>query len=664
MARGKSKPKLNLTQKIIADHLIEGEMRAGEAITLHIDQTMTQDSNGTLTYQQLEALGIEHVMTQTSVSYVDHNLLQISYESADDHLYLQTIAARLGVHFSRPGNGICHKVHLERFAAPGKTLLGTDSHCTTAGALGMLAIGAGALDVALVMAGKPFRMEMPEVIKVILKGKPGPWIGAKDIALELLRLLTVRGGAGKSLEYAGDGLKHIAVSERGIIANMVAETGATASIFPSDTMTRSYLKRQRRTAEYLALAADKDAEYDGEMEIDLSDIKPLVALPPSPDNVTEVAEVAGTPISQVCIGGSTNSTYRNLMAVAQVLKGKVVHPNVSLVIIPGSRQVMLNLSQNGALHDMMKAGARILEPGYGPSAGIGQAAPTGGVSLRTFNRNYPGSSGNRESEVYLCGPATAVFSALEGKIVCPLSTGKRPPNVTIPSQFEVDESQIIPPPEKPSRVEIHRGPNIKSVPLKDSLPQDLSGVALIRLGDNVTTEDILPTSPAAMALRSNVPRLSEFIFRYLDPTFVRRAKSAGGGFIIAGENYGQGSAREHAALCPMYLGVRAVFAKSFARIHRQNLINCGILPLVLKDSKSYEDIQLADEIEIPFARIFLSDGKPMVVKNKRSHKNYNVEHNLSPHQIEIILAGGLLNLTRSAMGLETPNSKSKGRRNK
>ena len=663
MAKRQSKNRQNMIQKIIQDHLVDGDLAPGGAITINIDQTMTQDSNGTLTYQQLEALGIQRVQTRTSVAYVDHNLIQLSFESADDHRYLQSITSKLGVHFSRPGNGICHKIHVERFAQPGETLVGTDSHCTSAGALGMLAMGAGALDVALTMAGRPYSMEMPAVVNVILKNKPGAWVGAKDISLELLRRFSLSGGTGKALEFSGDGLKHIPVSERAIIANMVAETGVTAALFPSDPMTRNYLKRQKRLSAYRALAPDKGAPYDQEVELDLRDLVPLVAVPHSPDNAVPASTLTDVKVTQVCIGGTTNSTIRNLNQVASLLKGQQVHPNVSLVIIPGSRQVLLNLIKTGALYDIMRAGARVLEPGYGPSAGIGQAPETNGVSLRTFNRNFAGAAGTRDSEVYLCGPAVAALSAIEGRIVCPVALNKKPPVVSVPTAFEVDDSQILVPAEKPEKVEVYRGPNIKAVPLKEGLSQDLNGVVLLRLGDSTTTEDILPTSPAAMALRSNIPRLSEFIFRNTDATFVRRAKSAGGGFIIAGENYGIGSAREHAALCPMYLGVRAVLAKSFARIHRQNLINCGILPLVFKDDRSYDDILLSDEIEIPFCRIFLTDGKPLVVKNKRSHKNYPVEHNLSDHQIDILLAGGLLNLTREELGLETPDSKSKGRKN-
>jgi len=654
----------NLTRRLIAEHLVDGDPSPGKEIALRIDQTMTQDSNGTLAFLQLEALGIKKVQTRISVSYVDHNLLQLSFESADDHRYLQTIASKLGAHFSRPGNGIGHRVHLERFGVPGETLLGTDVHCTTAGALGMLAMGAGAMDVALAMAGQPYRMEMPRVVNVVLKGKPGPWVGAKDISLELLRRLTVKGGVGKAFEFSGDGLKSLPLSERAIIANMCAELGATAAVFPADEMAKSYLKRQRRLNAYKPLGPDKGATYDEELVIDLKDLQPLVAKPPSPDSVVGVSEVAGTAVTQICIGGSTNSTLRNLMTVAALLKGQTVHPSVNLTITPGSRQVVLNMIKNGTLYDLMKAGARILEPGYGPSAGIGQAPETGGVSLRTFNRNYPGTAGTRDCQVYLCGPVVAALSALTGKIEDPAERKGRAPTITMPAQFETDDSLIVPPTDKPERVDVHRGPNIKPVPMKKALSQDLIGSVLIRVGDNITTDDILPTSPAALALRSNIPRLSEFCFRNVDPTFVNRAKSVGGGFIIAGENYGQGSAREHAALVPMFLGIKAVLAKSFARIHRQNLINCGILPLLFADPTSYDDIQLGDVIEIPFARIFLADDKPLVVKNTRSHKNYAIQHLLTPKQIEIVLAGGLLNLTREGLGLETPESKSKGRRNK
>lgn len=664
MAKRSAKEKLSLTRKIIANHLVEGAMNPGEEIALKVDQTITQDTTGTLTYLQLEALGVERAQTAKSVSYCDTNLLQLSFESADDHRFLQTIASKMGVHFSRPGNGICHKVHLERFAVPGELLLGTDSHVTAMGGAGMLSIGAGGLDVALAMAGDPFRMEMPKVVKVELTGRPASWIGSKDIALELLRRMTVRGGLGRVLEFTGEGLKYLSVSERGVIANMCAELGATAAIFPSDTMTRQYLKRQRRSGAYKATAADKGAEYDEEISVNLRQLKPLVACPGSPDNVVLASELSDVAVNQVCIGGSTNSTYRNLMTVAQILRGGTVSPDVSLTVTPGSRQVLLNITSNGALHEMIKSGARIMEASYGPSSGIGQAPESGAVSLRTFNRNYPGISATKDSEVYLCGPAVAAFSALEGRIVDPTSTGKRAPSIRMPDTFEVDDSQVLEPAAKPERVTVVRGPNIRPVPMKSALPQDLNGAVLLRLGDNITTDDILPTSPRALALRSNIAKLADYTFYHTDPTFVRRTKSVGGGFIVAGENYGQGAAREHAALTPMYLGVKAVIARSFARIHRQNLINCGILPLVFQDEATYNDVSQGDAIEIPFARIFLDDEKPLVVKNVTTHKNYSVEHHLTRRQIDTILAGGLLNMTRKAHGLETPESKTKGRRNR
>jgi aconitate hydratase len=637
----------NLAQKIISAHLVEGNMVPGEEIAIRIDQTLTQDATGTMAYLEFEAMGIPQVKTELSVSYVDHNTLQTGFENADDHRFLQSAAAKFGVYFSRPGNGICHQVHLERFGVPGKTLLGSDSHTPTAGGLGMLAIGAGGLDVAMAMAGRPFYLAMPRVVNIRLHGSLSPWVSAKDIILEVLRRLTVKGGVGKVMEYGGDGVKNLSVPERATIANMGAELGATSSIFPSDDVTKRFLEAQGRGGDYVHLTADADAEYDEIIDIDLERLEPLIALPHSPDNVVRVSDVAGLKVDQVFIGSCTNSSYADLVRVSKILKGKTVAPNVSLVIAPGSKQVLYMLAKNGFLADLVAAGARILECACGPCVGVGQAPPSAGVSLRTSNRNFEGRSGTKDAKVYLTSCETAAASAIAGVITDPRTLGEVIV-VEMPEKFDADDRMIIPPPEDGSRVEIIRGPNIKPLPGMSPLPDVIRGRVLLKVGDNITTDHIMPAGAKILPLRSNIPAISEHCFEAVDPTFPQRAKKAGGGFIVGGSNYGQGSSREHAALAPMYLGIKAVIAKSFARIHRQNLINFGILPLVFADEKDYDDIKgpgdgEGDELVIENAREGLLYDY-LEVKNLATGKVYKVKHNLSDRQREIILAGGLLNL--------------------
>jgi len=635
-----------LTEKIIAAHLADGRMAPGEEIALRIDQTLTQDATGTMAYLQFEAIGAPRVRTRRSVSYVDHNLLQTGFENADDHRYLQSVAARYGIYFSRPGNGICHQVQLERFSVPGETLLGADSHTPTSGALATLAIGAGGLDVAAAMAGAPFYLTMPRVVRVRLSGRLPAWVSAKDVIIELQRRLTVRGGVGKVLEYDGPGVATLTVPERATIANMGAELGATSSLFPSDEESLAFLRAQGREADWQPLAADPSAAYDEEVELDLSALEPLVSLPSSPDNVRPVREVAGTPVAQVCIGSCTNSSYADLMAVAAILKGQTVHPHVSLTISPGSRQVYEMIARNGALADLIAAGARILEAGCGPCIGMGQAPATGVNSLRTFNRNFPGRSGTQGDQVYLASPAVCAASALRGAITDPRTLGA-PPAIVAPERFATDDAMIIAPCDTPQAVEVVRGPNIRPLPLRGPLEEELRGRLLLKLGDNITTDHIMPAGARVLPLRSNIPALAEHAFRPIDPSFPQRAREARGGFIVAGENYGQGSSREHAALVPMYLGLKAVIARSFARIHAANLVNFGILPLILEG-----DIDglfaVGDEWRIPGVRQALRSGLPLTVQNLTRGTSFQVRHTLSPRQVEVVLAGGLLNHLRKA----------------
>jgi len=629
----------NLTHKLIASHLVSGEMTPGAEIAMRIDQTLTQDVTGTMAFLQFEALGVPRVRTKLSVSYVDHNLLQTGFESADDHRYLQSAAAKYGVYFSRPGNGICHQVHLERFGVPGQTLLGSDSHTPTCGGLGMLAIGAGGLDVAAAMAGLPFYLAMPKVTLVRLTGALPDWVSAKDIILELLRRLTVKGGVGRVMEYGGDGISNLSVPERATITNMGAELGATSSVFPSDEQTRAFLRAQQREEAWSPLAADAIAPYDAEVELDLRQLVPLVAKPHSPDHVVPVSELRGTRLDQVAIGSCTNSSYQDLMTVAGILAGKRVHPRVSLLISPGSRQVLEMLAANGALATMIAAGARLLEASCGPCIGMGQAPPSGGVTLRSFNRNFAGRTGTADAQAYLASAEVCAASAIAGEITDSRSLGARP-RVPMPERFMVDDSMILPPADHPEQVEVVRGPNIAPVPVRGPLEDTIRGQVLLVAGDNVTTDDIMPAGAQILPLRSNIPAISKYVFSRLDPDFVGRARQAGGGFVVGGINYGQGSSREHAALAPMALGVKAVFARSFARIHHANLVNVGILPLMLFEHAA---VAQGDELEIADVRRGIEGGTPLVVTNLTRGGTLDVTYELTPRQARILLAGGLLN---------------------
>jgi len=637
----------NLTEKIIKEHLIEGEMDPGKEVSIAIDQTLTQDATGTMAYLQFEALGLPKVKTKLSVSYVDHNMLQTGFENADDHRYLQSVAAKYGVHFSRPGNGICHQVHLERFAAPGATLLGSDSHTPNAGAMGMLAIGAGGLDVALAMSGRPFYMEMPKVVGVKLVGELAPWTSAKDAILELLLRLSVRGGTGKVIEYYGDGVGSLSIPERATITNMGAELGATCSVFPSDEKTKEFLTLQKRSEQWKPLEADQGASYDEEVEIDLSSLEPMIAKPTSPDNVVPVSEIEGMEIQQVLVGSCNNSSYKDLMTVASMLKGKKIHPNVAFGISPGSRQVLDNIAENGALATIVKAGTRILECGCGGCIGMGQAPPTGAVSLRTYNRNFPGRSGTKGDTVYLCSPEVAVASAISGVISDPRNLAD-PPRIDPPERLSIDDSMILPPSKNPEEITVARGPNIKPLPTRGQMDEEITGKVLIKTGDNVSTDEIMPAGAKILPLRSNIPAISEYVFSRVDSDFVKRAKENKGGIIVGGVNYGQGSSREHAALAPMYLGVKAVLAKSFARIHRSNLINFGILPLEFADEAGYGSISPDDALEIKDVINSLKTGTITVV-NIANNEEIKTKCEVKPRELDILLAGGALNLAKASM---------------
>ncbi len=623
----------NLTYKILKAHCVEGRAAPGQSFGVAIDQTLTQDATGTVAYLQFEAMGVERIRTELAVSYVDHNTLQTGFENADDHRYLQSVAARYGIVFSRAGNGICHQVHLERFGVPGKTLLGSDSHTPTAGGLGMIAIGAGGQDVACAMAGMPFHLSGPRVVRVNLTGELPPWVTAKDVILELLRRLGVKGGVGKLFEYAGPGVRTLSVPERATIANMGAELGATTSIFPSDEETLGWLQAQRREEGFCALEADPDAHYDESIELDLSALEPLIALPHSPDNVVPVREVEGRRVDQVCIGSCTNSSLRDLSTVGALLEGRQVHPDVSLTISPGSQQVLGMIARRGVLAAMIDAGARVLESACGPCIGMGQAPATGAVTLRTFNRNFEGRTGTQSALCHLCSPETAVASALSGKITDPRTLGE-PPKVEEPALYPVSDSLIVYPPEDGSHVEVVRGPNIRPIPRRGPLPESVEGSVLIKVGDNVTTDHIMPAGSTVLPLRSNIPAISEHVFEHVDPEFPARARERGGGFIVGGENYGQGSSREHAALAPMHLGLKAVIARSFARIHRANLINFGILPLTFADPSDYDGIGQGDRLKMADVHDGLHAGC------------FTVRSELSERERDILLAGGRLNLIR------------------
>jgi aconitate hydratase len=620
-------------------------MKPGEEIAISIDQTLTQDATGTMAYLEFEAMGIPKVKTKLSVSYVDHNTLQTGFENADDHRFLQTIAAKYGIYFSKPGNGICHQVHLERFAKPGQTLLGSDSHTPNAGAVGMLAIGAGGLNVALAMAGEPFYLVMPKIVCVVLKGKLKKGVTAKDIILEVLRRLTVKGGVGKIIEYSGAGIKNLTVPERATITNMGAELGATSSIFPSDEQTKAFLKAQKRGADWSELLPDVEATYDEEVIIELDKLEPMIATPSSPDNVKRVKDLKGTPVRQVCIGSCVNSSYADLMLAAKILKKHKVHPDVSLAVSPGSRQALRMITENGALSDLVSAGARVLESSCGPCIGMGQAPATGAVSLRTFNRNFPGRSGTANDQVYLCSPLTAAVSAITGKITDPRDLIKGPLKVALPERFAIDDSMIIPPAKRPEKVTVERGPNIKPLPVSGALESSLKARVILKTGDNITTDDIMPAGAKILPLRSNIPAISEFVFSKVDPTFPSRAKSSGGGIILGGNNYGQGSSREHAALAPMYLGIKIVLAKSFARIHKDNLINFGILPLTVP-SDVYDSIAQDAELEFPALAKEVKGSSEVTFKDVKTGKQYKAEHGLSERQRKIVHAGGMLNCVK------------------
>jgi aconitate hydratase len=638
----------NIVQKIIESHLVSGKMIPGEEIAISIDQTLTQDSTGTMAYLQFEAMGVPRVKTKKSVAYIDHNTLQAGFENADDHKYIQTVASKHGVYFSRPGNGICHQVHLERFSRPGWTLLGSDSHTPTCGGAGMLAIGAGGLDVAVAMAGGAYYLTMPKVCRVVLKGRLNPWASAKDIILEVLRRLSVKGGVGKVMEYAGEGVKTLTVPERATITNMGAELGATTSIFPSDEITREFFKAQGREEEWVELSADKDAQYDEEIKIDLSQIEPLVAKPHSPDNVDSVRNVGAIKVDQVAIGSCTNSSYLDLMKVARILKGKTVHPDVSLVIAPGSKQVYTMLAKNGALADLIDAGARILESACGPCIGMGQAPASNAVSIRTFNRNFYGRSGTPSANVYLTSPEVAAATALTGYLTHPedVADYEDIKDITMPEEFIINDNSIIPPAEDGNKVEVVRGPNIKPFPINTPMSDKEEGVVLLKMEDNITTDHIMPSNAKLLPYRSNIPYLSDYCLTPVDPGFPARAKEAGGGFLIAGHNYGQGSSREHAALVPLYLGIKGVIAKSFARIHMANLINSGILPLTFVNEEDYDDIDQDDKLVIEDAVSQIKAGDKLIVRNVTKNKDIEVMLSLSPRLKEIILAGGLLNYTK------------------
>lgn len=630
-----------LTEKIIKAHLQEGTMDRGCPIAIKIDQTLTQDATGTMAYLQLEAMGVDQVKTELSVSYVDHNTLQSGFENADDHKYLQTVANKHGVYFSRPGNGICHQVHLERFAAPGKTLLGSDSHTPTAGGIGALAIGAGGLDVACAMAGRAFNLKMPKVVNVKLTGSLQKGVSSKDIILKVLQLMTVKGGVGKVIEYTGEGVKSLNIPQRATITNMGAELGATTSIFPSDEITYEFLKKQNRADVFVELHADEDAVYDETYEINLNELEPMIAMPHSPDAVKAISEVVGQKIDQVAIGSCTNSSYRDMMIVSSILKGKTVAGNVSLCISPGSKQVLTMLAQNGALTDIIASGARLLESTCGPCIGMGQSPITNAWSLRTFNRNFYGRSGTLSANVCLVSPEVAAYSALKGVIADP-----REAEFDIPSEpdhFLVDDSMIIAPEkEHPEKVEIVRGPNIRPLPENTTLPDCVEKQVIIKVVDNITTDHIAPAGAKVLPFRSNIEKISEFIFRDVQADFKQRCLSAGGGFIIAGQNYGQGSSREHAALAPMYLGIKAVIAKSFARIHQANLVNFGIVPFTFANEADYDSIEENDVLKIDNLHQ-LAVGKAMEVKNVTKNKTFVVNHALSQLDIEILMAGGRLN---------------------
>lgn len=634
-------------EKLIKAHLVDGEMVPGQEIGIRIDQTLTQDATGTMAYLEFEAMGVERVKTELSVAYIDHNTLQTGFENADDHRFIQSVANKHGIYFSRPGNGICHQVHLERFGKPGKTLIGSDSHTPTGGGIGMLAIGAGGLDVAVAMGGGTYYITMPKMVRVNLKGKLQPWVAAKDIILEVLRVMSVKGGVGKIVEYGGEGVKTLSVPERATITNMGAELGATTSVFPSDEITREFLKAQGREDDWVELKADDDAHYDEIIEIDLNTLEPLAAMPHSPDNVKKVTEIGQIKVNQVCIGSCTNSSLSDMMKVAAILKGKTVHPDVSLAIAPGSMQVLNMIAKNGALSDMISAGARILESACGPCIGMGQSPCSEGISLRTFNRNFEGRSGTADAGIYLVSPEVAAASALTGVLTDPRTLGEAP-QVEMPEKFIINDSMVIPPatPENAKEIKVFRGPNIKPFPVSEAMSADIAAKAILKVGDNITTDHIMPAGAKILPYRSNIPYLSQFCFKQCDPDFAENCKKEGKGIIIGGANYGQGSSREHAALVPLYLGIKAVITKSFARIHKANLVNAGIIPLTFVNESDYDRIDQGDELELNGIRAAIENAGSVQLTNKTKGETYELAYELSDRQRDMLLAGGLLNYTR------------------
>ena len=641
---------LTLAQKLIKSHLVEGEMIPGQEIGLKIDQTLTQDATGTMAYLEFEAMGVDRVKTERSVAYIDHNTLQTGFENADDHRYIQTVTKKHGIYFSRPGNGICHQVHLERFGIPGKTLIGSDSHTPTGGGIGMLAMGAGGMDVAVAMGGGTYYIPMSTMTRINLTGYLKPWVSAKDVILEVLRRMTVKGGVGKIIEYGGEGVKTLSVPERATITNMGAELGATTSIFPSDEITLAFLKAQDRADDWTEILPDPDAQYDEVIDIDLCALEPMAACPHMPDKVKTTEEIGKIKVDQVAIGSCTNSSFVDMMKVAKILKGKTVCPTVSLCIAPGSKQVLNMLAMNGALGDMIGAGARILESACGPCIGMGQSPNSGGISLRTFNRNFEGRSGTKDAGIYLVSPEVAAASALTGYLTDPRDLGEAP-TVEMPEHFTINDNMIEPPasPEEAASIEVLRGPNIKPFPKTEPLPESITAKAVLKVGDNITTDHIMPAGAKILPYRSNIPHLSQFCFGVCDESFPERIKAEGKGIIIGGANYGQGSSREHAALVPLYLGVKAVITKSFARIHVANLVNAGILPFTFANEADYDRIDQMDQLELADIRTAMENNTPVVLKNLTKNEEYPLDaSHLSARQRAMLLCGGLLDYTRES----------------
>lgn len=641
---------LTLAQKLIKSHLVEGDMIPGQEIGLKIDQTLTQDATGTMAYLEFEAMGVDRVKTERSVAYIDHNTLQTGFENADDHRYIQTVTKKHGIYFSRPGNGICHQVHLERFGIPGKTLIGSDSHTPTGGGIGMLAMGAGGMDVAVAMGGGTYYIPMPTMTRINLTGYLKPWVSAKDVILEVLRRMTVKGGVGKIIEYGGEGVKTLSVPERATITNMGAELGATTSIFPSDEITLAFLKAQDRADDWTEILPDPDAQYDEVIDIDLCALEPMAACPHMPDKVKTTEEIGKIKVDQVAIGSCTNSSFVDMMKVAKILKGKTVCPTVSLCIAPGSKQVLNMLAMNGALGDMIGAGARILESACGPCIGMGQSPNSGGISLRTFNRNFEGRSGTKDAGIYLVSPEVAAASALTGYLTDPRDLGQAP-TVEMPEHFTINDNMIEPPasPEEAASIEVLRGPNIKPFPKTEPLPESITAKAVLKVGDNITTDHIMPAGAKILPYRSNIPHLSQFCFGVCDESFPERIKAEGKGIIIGGANYGQGSSREHAALVPLYLGVKAVITKSFARIHVANLVNAGILPFTFANEADYDRIDQMDQLELADIRTAMENNTPVVLKNLTKNEEYPLDaSHLSARQRAMLLCGGLLDYTRES----------------